>query len=294
MSNVVHVRRFAGVSCPHIVGRRSGSFPTWPGRSSPSSAPRRSCGCCRAGRRLGVVQLAGELGLPKAHRARHPAHAGPRRVRRAGSGLGQVPARRRAAAHGQQLPRRQRAAHPRAELVGLARGAQRRERPHRHAARGSGARRPPRVPSGRQPPGARGRERSAAGARVARWARCCWPPTATRRPSSSGAGLGRFTAATITDPAALAVELDVVHERGWAADAEELVTGEASLAAPIEDRRGVTVGAIGDLRPGRAPAPGRRSAHGPRLVRARGGVARSRATSAPCRGERRDSGRNGR
>ncbi len=61
----------------------------------------------------------------------------------------------------------------------------------------------------------------------------------------SSAGLGRFTAATITDPAALAVELDAVLERGWASDAEELVTGEASLAAPIEDRRGVTVGAIG-------------------------------------------------
>ena len=40
-------------------------------------------------------------------------------------------------------------------------------------------------------------------------------------------------------------ELDVVHERGWAADSEELVSGEVSLAAPIDDRRGVTVGAIG-------------------------------------------------
>ena len=33
--------------------------------------------------------------------------------------------------------------------------------------------------------------------------------------------------------------------RGWATDVEELVEGEVSLAAPIQDRRGATVGAIG-------------------------------------------------
>ncbi len=60
-----------------------------------------------------------------------------------------------------------------------------------------------------------------------------------------GSGLQRFTPATITDGDALAVELDAILERGWASEAEELVTGEVSLAAPIEDRRGVTVGAIG-------------------------------------------------
>ena len=36
-----------------------------------------------------------------------------------------------------------------------------------------------------------------------------------------------------------------MSERGWAVDVEELVVGECSVAAPIEDRRGVTVGAIG-------------------------------------------------
>ena len=58
-------------------------------------------------------------------------------------------------------------------------------------------------------------------------------------------GLSRYTPATITEPDALTAELDDVLERGWAGDAEELVSGEVSLAAPIEDRRGVTVGAIG-------------------------------------------------
>jgi DNA-binding IclR family transcriptional regulator len=61
----------------------------------------------------------------------------------------------------------------------------------------------------------------------------------------SNGGLERFTAATITDGARLTAELDEVVERGWALDAEELVVGEVSLAAPIDDRRGVTVGAIG-------------------------------------------------
>jgi DNA-binding IclR family transcriptional regulator len=57
--------------------------------------------------------------------------------------------------------------------------------------------------------------------------------------------LAGYTPATITDRAALEAELRLVEERGWAEDVEELVAGESSLAAPIEDRRGVTVGAIG-------------------------------------------------
>ena len=56
--------------------------------------------------------------------------------------------------------------------------------------------------------------------------------------------LPRFTNATITDPRRLGMELDEVRERGWAAELEELVMGEASCAAPIRDRRGVSVGAI--------------------------------------------------
>jgi DNA-binding IclR family transcriptional regulator len=59
------------------------------------------------------------------------------------------------------------------------------------------------------------------------------------------AGLPGFTPWTTTDGDALAAELDEVLERGWAADAQELVVGEASIAAPIHDRRDVTVGAIG-------------------------------------------------
>jgi DNA-binding IclR family transcriptional regulator len=58
-------------------------------------------------------------------------------------------------------------------------------------------------------------------------------------------GLPAFTAATVTEGDVLAAELERVLDRGWAADVQELVVGEASVAAPIHDRRGVTVGAIG-------------------------------------------------
>jgi len=59
------------------------------------------------------------------------------------------------------------------------------------------------------------------------------------------AGLSAFTPATVVDPDALRAELTEVRVRGWASDVEELVEGEVSVAAPIQDRRGVTVGAIG-------------------------------------------------
>jgi DNA-binding IclR family transcriptional regulator len=53
-----------------------------------------------------------------------------------------------------------------------------------------------------------------------------------------------FTAITTTDPDRLASRLEEVRERGWAASIEEFVEGVASLAAPITDRRGTTVGAL--------------------------------------------------
>jgi DNA-binding IclR family transcriptional regulator len=58
-------------------------------------------------------------------------------------------------------------------------------------------------------------------------------------------GLDGFTPRTVTEAGALRAELDDVRARGWATDVEELVEGEVSLAAPIQDRRGATVGAIG-------------------------------------------------
>ncbi|MET9232760.1 IclR family transcriptional regulator [Lentzea sp. NPDC003310] len=53
-----------------------------------------------------------------------------------------------------------------------------------------------------------------------------------------------FTRHTL-DADRLAANLDRVRDRDWAYDLHELVEGEASVAAPIRDRRGVVVGAIG-------------------------------------------------
>jgi DNA-binding IclR family transcriptional regulator len=60
-----------------------------------------------------------------------------------------------------------------------------------------------------------------------------------------GAGLTAFTRATVTGGDALRQQLRIVRERAWSAEVEELVEGEASIAAAISDRRDVTVGAIG-------------------------------------------------
>jgi DNA-binding IclR family transcriptional regulator len=59
------------------------------------------------------------------------------------------------------------------------------------------------------------------------------------------AGLPRYTSKTIVDAEGLHRELEAINSRGWAAELEELVSDEAAYAAPIKDRRGVTVGAIG-------------------------------------------------
>jgi DNA-binding IclR family transcriptional regulator len=56
--------------------------------------------------------------------------------------------------------------------------------------------------------------------------------------------LRSYTPATIVDVDRLEQELDEVSARGWASDIAELFAGVTSVAAPIEDRRGVIAGAI--------------------------------------------------
>src|SRR6201994_2894403 len=58
----------------------------------------------------------------------------------------------------------------------------------------------------------------------------------------SANGLEAYTEATITDPVRLDRELARVRSQGWAADIGELVPGQVSYAAQIVDRRGLTVG----------------------------------------------------
>ncbi|GHC75475.1 IclR family transcriptional regulator [Nocardiopsis terrae] len=57
--------------------------------------------------------------------------------------------------------------------------------------------------------------------------------------------LTAFTRHTVTSMASLEGRLTAIRDSGWGWEAEELVDGEVSIAAPIRDRRGVTVGAIG-------------------------------------------------
>lgn len=63
------------------------------------------------------------------------------------------------------------------------------------------------------------------------------------------AGLRAFTDATITDGERLERELARVRERGWAADLGELSVGQVACAAPIMDRRELCVGAMGIFGP---------------------------------------------
>jgi DNA-binding IclR family transcriptional regulator len=58
-------------------------------------------------------------------------------------------------------------------------------------------------------------------------------------------GLVKLTGHTLATRAALLRDLDQVRQRGYAIEREEAVLGEAGLAAPIFDREGAPVGAIG-------------------------------------------------
>jgi DNA-binding IclR family transcriptional regulator len=63
------------------------------------------------------------------------------------------------------------------------------------------------------------------------------------------AGLARYTDATICDAERLARDLARIRERGWGSEIGELTPGQVSLAAPIMDRSGLTVGAVGIFGP---------------------------------------------
>ena len=53
-----------------------------------------------------------------------------------------------------------------------------------------------------------------------------------------------YTPGTVTEMDRLERELDAIGRRGWASEVGELFAGVASIAAPIEDRRGLIAGAI--------------------------------------------------
>ena len=61
--------------------------------------------------------------------------------------------------------------------------------------------------------------------------------------------LPRLTGHTLHSPAALGKELAATRERGYALEKEEAVIGEAGMAAPVFDRSGEVVGAVGIVGP---------------------------------------------
>ena len=58
------------------------------------------------------------------------------------------------------------------------------------------------------------------------------------------ARLASYTSETVTDVYHFRQELEEAARRGWASEVGELFPGSASIAAPIEDRRRLTAGAI--------------------------------------------------
>lgn len=61
--------------------------------------------------------------------------------------------------------------------------------------------------------------------------------------------LRSMTSSTVTDPAELRAQLDVVRRTGIASEVEEAALGECGVAAPLVDAAGEVVGALGLVQP---------------------------------------------
>ncbi|MDF1552243.1 MAG: IclR family transcriptional regulator [Deferrisomatales bacterium] len=59
-----------------------------------------------------------------------------------------------------------------------------------------------------------------------------------------GRGVGRLTEHTITDPKVYSRQLEMVRERGFAVDVEEIDLGVTALAAPVFNHEGTAVAAV--------------------------------------------------
>lgn len=87
--------------------------------------------------------------------------------------------------------------------------------------------------------------------------------------------LPRLTGQTLVTSTALEDDLDAVRSRGYAVEREEAVVGETGIAAPIFDRRGEPVGAIGVAGPGeRLLKGGREGGLAQNVVHAARGISR--------------------
>lgn len=71
-----------------------------------------------------------------------------------------------------------------------------------------------------------------------------YAPPAVRQ-AHAEAALAQLTGRTLTAPAELGQDLDLVRGRRYAVEREEAILGESGFAAPIFDRRRLVIGAIG-------------------------------------------------
>jgi DNA-binding IclR family transcriptional regulator len=71
-----------------------------------------------------------------------------------------------------------------------------------------------------------------------------WAPPSTLDDITSDRGLPRLTERTITDPARLREEFELIRERRWSMDDEESVEGLRCVAAPVRSERDEVVAAI--------------------------------------------------
>jgi DNA-binding IclR family transcriptional regulator len=94
-------------------------------------------------------------------------------------------------------------------------------------------------------------------------------------PGAGGGGLTRFTERTITDPDALAAEIEAVRMRGWAEAAGEREPDLNALAAPVFDRTGELAAVLGLQGPAARLTEQRRREVRPALLEAADALSRA-------------------
>lgn len=93
-------------------------------------------------------------------------------------------------------------------------------------------------------------------------------------------GLPAHTPHTITDPTALARELDTIRQRGYAVVRDEFEVGVTALSAPIRGRRGEVIAAVGLTGPSFRLSEDVLPVRAEQLLDAASGIMRDLSTSA--------------
>ena len=96
-----------------------------------------------------------------------------------------------------------------------------------------------------------------------------WSPSETVEQVIAGSDFAQLGPATLTEPEALRRQLAVVRKHGYAQTSDELERGLITLAAPVRDASGVSIGALASSSStGRTSAEDFRSRVAPLLMEA--------------------------